>query len=123
MVTQHTGGDEEFERAARAGSRAQRMSVRVVSSLEQDDADSVDQLTPKERMELAAELTRVAWAMTGRPWPDLPRSQWPTVKLPDDVRDLLVVNGWHPDRAFPASPLDPGNGAVRRPRTTPPAPP
>lgn len=36
-----------------------------------------DALTPEQRVELVEVLTRAAWAMTGQPWPSLPRDQWP----------------------------------------------
>ena len=31
----------------------------------------------EQRVELVEVLTRAAWAMTGEPWPSLPRDQWP----------------------------------------------
>ena len=59
--------EEAAERRARAAARAARFA---------DVADD-DGLTPDERMELVAKLTRAAWALTGQPWPSLPRDQWP----------------------------------------------
>ena len=33
--------------------------------------------TSAERIALLVQLTAAAWAMTGEPWPTLPRAQWP----------------------------------------------
>lgn len=33
--------------------------------------------TVAERVELVARLSRRAWELTGKPWPSLPRAEWP----------------------------------------------
>ena len=33
--------------------------------------------TAEQRVEMVAELTRRAWELTGKPWPRLPRAEWP----------------------------------------------
>jgi hypothetical protein len=34
-------------------------------------------LTPSERMSLAAELSRIAWTLSGKPWPSYKRATIP----------------------------------------------
>ena len=74
-MTDTPADDPEAPRRARAAARSTRMIA---------DVDPLT-LTPLERMALVGELTRAAWAMTGRPWPDLPRSEWPVriIRLED----------------------------------------
>jgi hypothetical protein len=62
--------DEDDEDAARRA-RAESRRARMVLGLEDDE------LTPDQRVELVEVLTRAAWAMSGQPWPSLPRSRWP----------------------------------------------
>jgi hypothetical protein len=33
--------------------------------------------TATDRIEMVALLTRRAWELTGKPWPSLPRAEWP----------------------------------------------
>lgn len=42
-----------------------------------DDSEDEDGLTVDQRIELATELTRMSWELAGRPWPSIPRCQWP----------------------------------------------
>ena len=39
--------------------------------------DLTSTTTAAERIELVAELSRRAWELTGKPWPSLPRKEWP----------------------------------------------
>lgn len=52
------------------------MTARVVA-LGQDEPPEAPPATSEERISLLVELTEAAWAMTGQPWPSLPRAQWP----------------------------------------------
>jgi hypothetical protein len=67
--------DEAVARARRAAQRSQ-MTARVVA-LGQDEPPEAPPATSEERISLLVELTEAAWAMTGQPWPSLPRAQWP----------------------------------------------
>ncbi len=67
--------DEEAARAARAVERSERITARVLETGEEELA--TPEGTPASRIELLVELTRAAWAFTGEPWPNLPRSLWP----------------------------------------------
>ena len=67
--------DEEAARAARAVARGARLTARVLQLGEEELATPDG--TPASRIELLVELTRAAWAVTGEPWPNLPRSLWP----------------------------------------------
>ena len=67
--------DEDRARLARAEERGKRITARVLALGDEDDPSLVG--TPASRIELLVELTRAAWALTGEPWPSLPRSQWP----------------------------------------------
>lgn len=60
-------GDDSAARQARAAARHTRFT----------SAAPADDLTPDQRMELVETLTRAAWAMSGKPWPSLPRDRWP----------------------------------------------
>ncbi len=33
--------------------------------------------TAAQRIEMVSELSRRAWELTGKPWPQLPRAAWP----------------------------------------------
>lgn len=48
-----------------------------VGNLTDSDAPVTEALNSMERIELLVDLTAAAWAMTGQPWPQLPRAQWP----------------------------------------------
>jgi hypothetical protein len=39
--------------------------------------DLTSTTTAAERIELGARLSRRAWELTGKPWPTLPRAEWP----------------------------------------------
>ena len=66
--------DSDIERKARADERRKRMKVRFTTLDDQSDpwpifgADAVD---------LAADLTRQVWALSGRPFPNYRRSEIP----------------------------------------------
>jgi hypothetical protein len=67
--------DEAVARADRAAHRRQ-VTARVVA-LGQDEPPEEAPSTSAERISLLVELTEAAWAMTGQPWPSLPRAKWP----------------------------------------------
>lgn len=67
--------DEEGEARARRAANRSQMQVKVVGL--GDDEPDQPPATSAERIELLVELTRAAWAMTGQPWPTVPRAQWP----------------------------------------------
>ncbi len=67
--------DEAAARKHRAAMRGQ-MTGRVLALGEEEPAEAPPQ-TSAERISLLVELTEAAWAMTGQPWPSLPRAQWP----------------------------------------------
>jgi hypothetical protein len=52
------------------------MTGRVLSLAEEETTEAPPQ-TSTERIALLVQLTEAAWAMTGQPWPSLPRAQWP----------------------------------------------
>jgi len=66
--------DSDIERKARADERRKRVKVRFTTLDDQSDpwpifgADAVD---------LAADLTRQVWALSGRPFPNYRRSEIP----------------------------------------------
>jgi len=67
--------DEAAARQRRAANRGQ-MTGRVLALGEEEPAEAPP-ATSKERIALLVQLTEAAWAMTGQPWPSLPRAQWP----------------------------------------------
>ena len=67
--------DNEAARRERAAARGS-MTAQVFD-LGHEPEVNADGRTPMERIELLVDLTAAAWAMTGKPWPSLPRSQWP----------------------------------------------
>ena len=46
--------------------------------------DDVAHLTPDERVSLVWDATCAAWSHTGRPFPDVPRSEWPGTVTRDE---------------------------------------
>jgi hypothetical protein len=52
------------------------MTGRILA-LGDEEPTEVPPSTSKERIALLVQLTEAAWAMTGQPWPSLPRAQWP----------------------------------------------
>jgi hypothetical protein len=62
-----SGDDQDAARRQRAEARR----ARITAGLEDQE------LTPDQRVELVETLTRAAWAMSGEPWPSLPRERWP----------------------------------------------
>jgi hypothetical protein len=71
-----SGADDEAVARARRAALRRQMTARVVA-LGQDEAPEAPPATSEERISLLVELTEAAWAMTGQPWPSLPRAQWP----------------------------------------------
>lgn len=67
--------DDEAARKDRAANRG-RMTGRVLTLGEEEPREATHG-TSAERISLLVELTEAAWAMTGQPWPSLPRAQWP----------------------------------------------
>jgi hypothetical protein len=67
--------EEAAARARRAANRGQ-MTVRVLTLGDEEPAEAPPP-TSAERIALLVQLTEAAWAMTGQPWPSLPRAQWP----------------------------------------------
>ena len=65
---------EEEARRRRATRRGQ-MTGRVLELGAQEP--EAPPPTSAERIDLLVQLTAAAWAMTGVPWPTLPRAQWP----------------------------------------------
>jgi hypothetical protein len=53
------------------------VTVTKRSRHEPPDAGLAGPTTPEQRLALVDVLTREAWALAGRPWPQLPRSEWP----------------------------------------------
>jgi hypothetical protein len=74
-VTSSAADEEAAARRHRAANRG-RMTGRVLALGEEEPAEAPPQ-TSAERISLLVELTEAAWAMTGQPWPSLPRAQWP----------------------------------------------
>ncbi len=61
---------------ARAKARA-KWPVRRHALGEEPPDDLRDSTTAEERLAMVWQLTVEAWSLTGRPLPDLPRSEWP----------------------------------------------
>lgn len=66
----------DLARQRRAAARGANMTAAVLN-LGDVASESAPGSTPTQRVEQVAELTMAAWAMTGQPWPRLPRSAWP----------------------------------------------
>lgn len=75
IMTRPAADDEAAARKRRAASRGQ-MTGRVLALGEEEPAEPPPR-TSAERISLLVELTEAAWAMTGQPWPSLPRARWP----------------------------------------------
>lgn len=56
-----------------AGDRARARTARMLAASATPDIPA----TPEERVALAAELTRAAWAFSAQPWPSYDRAHMP----------------------------------------------
>lgn len=65
----------DAEREARRAARA-RWPIHK-TTLEHERTEVLSGFTPSELVAMVHRLTLDAWAMSGRPLPDLPRDQWP----------------------------------------------
>lgn len=55
--------------------------ARIYRLGEEPDQDLSDSTTASERIEMVALLTRRAWELSGRPWPTIPRAEWPVAVI------------------------------------------
>lgn len=53
------------------------MTARIYKLGEEPGDDISATTTAGERLEMVAVLTRRTWEITGRPWPNVPRGEWP----------------------------------------------
>jgi hypothetical protein len=63
--------------------RSRRVSEAAPARLYELGHEPADNLaattTAEERIEMVGILTRRAWELSGRPWPVIPRDQWPVI--------------------------------------------
>lgn len=55
--------------------------ARIYRLGEEPDQDLSDSTTAAQRIEMVALLTRRAWELSGRPWPAIPRAEWPVAVI------------------------------------------
>ena len=67
--------DEDFARETRRQARANWPVCKF--RLGDEPLDDVSHLSPNERVSLLFDVSMTAWRTSGKPLPDLPRSQWP----------------------------------------------
>jgi len=81
-VTEH---DAEEARRLRARERGARMTIRLARLDERESDD--ERVCGAAGIELAARLTRAAWALSGQPFPTYTREDTPCVFVPNSERE------------------------------------